>query len=87
MPGAGIVDVVLANNRLGDPATLRPPSEPVRARLAAGAGRRRRGSSSTTSSTAAAAQRHDPDRLAAAVMRILEREGAPGGALVAPRTA
>ena len=34
-----------------------------------------------------AAQRHDPDRLAAAVMRILEREGTARRRLGATRTA
>ncbi len=73
--GPSIVDVVLANNRPGDRAMLRPPSEPVRLTWPP----------SLTSPPrlvlddvvdSRAAQRHDPDRLAAAVIRILEREGA-----------
>jgi len=84
--GPSIVDVVLANNRPGDRATLRPPSEPVRL--------------TWPPSLAApprvvlddvvdghAAGRHDPDRLAASVMRILEREGAARRRSAASRTA
>jgi uncharacterized cofD-like protein len=84
--GAGIVDVVLANNRPGDPGTLRPPSQPVRLTWP------------PTLATAprvvlddvvdpGAAQRHDPDRLAAAVMRILDREGTARRRSSASRTA
>jgi uncharacterized cofD-like protein len=84
--GAGIVDVVLANNRPGDPASLRFPSQPVRLRWP------------PTLVTAPrvvlddvvdadAAQRHDPERLAAAVMRILDREGSARRRGSASRTA
>jgi len=84
--GAGIVDVVLANNRPADPGTLRPPAQPVRLTW-------------PPTMTAAprvvlddvvdsrAAQRHDPDRLAAAVMRILDREGAARRRASSTRTA
>ena len=84
--GAGIVDVVLANNQPGDPGTLRPPSQPVRLTWP------------PTLATAprvvlddvvdpGAAQRHDPDRLAAAVMGILAREGTARRRSSASRTA
>ena len=84
--GAGIVDVVLANNRPGDRATLRAPSQPVRLTWPP---------AMTPAPKvvlddvvdATAAQRHDPDRLAAAVIRILEREGAARRRASASRTA
>jgi uncharacterized cofD-like protein len=84
--GAGIVDVVLANNRPGDRASLRAPSQPVRLTWPP----------AVTPAPkvvlddvvdATAAQRHDPDRLAAAVIRILEREGAARRRASASRTA
>ena len=84
--GAGIVDVVLANNRAADPRTLRPPSEPVRLRwppLLAAAPRL----VLDDVVDGVAAQRHDPDRLAAAVMRILDREGTARRRISASRTA
>lgn len=84
--GAGIVDVVLANNRPGPSTTLRAPSEPVRLSWPP-----------TTTPVprlvlddvvdAAAAQRHDPERLAAAVIRIHEREGSARRRSAVPRTA
>ncbi|MEO5940130.1 MAG: gluconeogenesis factor YvcK family protein [Candidatus Limnocylindrales bacterium] len=84
--GAGIVDVVLANNRPGDPASLRPPSEPVRLRWPpALSGAPRLVLDDVVED--GAAQRHDPDRLAAAVMRILDREGSARRRLAVPRTA
>jgi uncharacterized cofD-like protein len=84
--GAGIVDVVLANNRTGDLATLRPPSEPVRlAWPPALAAAPRLVLDDVVDGHAS--QRHDSDRLAAAVMRILEREGAARRRLVASHTA
>jgi uncharacterized cofD-like protein len=84
--GNGMIDVVLANNHPGDATTLRPPSAPVRL---------------TWPPTIAlaprlvlddvvdgrAAHRHDPERLAAAVIRVLEREGAARRRAVAARTA
>jgi len=73
--GPGIVDVVLANNRPGDPGSLRPPSEPVRLTWPPSMPAAPRVVLDDVVDSGAA-QRHDPDRLAAAVMRILEREGA-----------
>jgi uncharacterized cofD-like protein len=84
--GNGIVDVVLANNHAVDPASLRTPSTPVRLTWP------------PTFATPprlvlddvvdlAAAHRHDPARLAAAVVRILEREGAARRRGTASRTA
>jgi uncharacterized cofD-like protein len=84
--GSEIVDVVLANNRPGDDSALRPPTTPVRL---------------TWPPTVAAAprlvlddvvdegaaQRHDPERLASAVLRVLEREGAARRRAVVSRTA
>ncbi|HEX2754015.1 MAG TPA: 2-phospho-L-lactate transferase CofD family protein, partial [Candidatus Limnocylindrales bacterium] len=72
--GPGIVDVVLANNRPGDPWSLRPPSEPVRLTWPPSLAVAPRVVLDDVVDSGAA-QRHDPDRLAAAVMRILEREG------------
>jgi uncharacterized cofD-like protein len=84
--GNGIVDVVLANNHPGDPASIRPPSQPVRLtwppQLAAAP---RLVLDDVVD--ASAATRHDPERLAAAVMRVLEREGAARRRAVAARTA
>jgi uncharacterized cofD-like protein len=83
--GAGIVDVVLANNRpvagtlraRVEPVRLTwPPKLPVAPRLVL-----------DDVVDATAAQRHDSDRLAAAVMRILEREGAARRRPAATRTA
>jgi uncharacterized cofD-like protein len=84
--GAGILDVVLANNRPGDASTLRAPTTGVRLTWP------------PTSSTPPklvlddvvdelAAQRHDPERLAGAVLRVLEREGAARRRAVVSRTA
>jgi uncharacterized cofD-like protein len=84
--GAGIVDVVLANNRAADPLTLRPPSQPVRLTWPPTIAAAPRVVLDDVVD-AAAAQRHDPDRLAAAVMRILDREGAARRRASSPRTA
>ncbi|MEO5940986.1 MAG: gluconeogenesis factor YvcK family protein [Candidatus Limnocylindrales bacterium] len=84
--GTGIVDVVLANNRPGDRASLRPPSEPVRLRWPPALAVAPRLVLDDVVD-GGAAQRHDPDRLAAAVVRILEREGTARRRLAAPRTA
>ena len=84
--GPAIVDVVLANNRPADRGTLRPPSEPVRLTwppLLANPPR----VVLDDVVDGAAAQRHDPGRLAAAVMRIHEREGAAHRRPSASRTA
>ena len=84
--GAGIVDVVLANNRPGDTGSLRAPSEPVRLTWPpALAAAPRLVLDDVVDATAA--QRHDPDRLAAAVMRILDREGSARRRTAASRTA
>ena len=72
--GTGIVDVVLANNHLGDATTLRAPSEPVRLTWPPSLAAAPKLVLDDVVD-AAAAQRHDSDRLAAAVIRILEREG------------
>jgi uncharacterized cofD-like protein len=72
--GAGIVDVVLANNRPGDAATLRAPSAPVRLSWPPALEHAPRLVLDDVVD-ASAAQRHDSDRLAAAVMRVLDREG------------
>ena len=84
--GAGIVDVVLANNRPSDAATLRAPSKPVRLTWPPAIPAAPRVVLDDVVDSAAA-QRHDPDRLAAAVMRILEREGAARRRANASRTA
>jgi uncharacterized cofD-like protein len=84
--GAGIVDVVLANNRSANPASLRPPSEPVRLRWPPALSAAPRLVLDDVVD-GGAAQRHDSDRLAAAVMRILEREGTARRRISAPRTA
>jgi uncharacterized cofD-like protein len=84
--GAGIVDVVLANNRPGDPASLRPPSEPVRLTWPPALATAPRLVLDDVVDTEAA-QRHDSERLAAAVMRVLEREGTARRRTSVPRTA
>jgi uncharacterized cofD-like protein len=84
--GAGIVDVVLANNRPGDRASLRPPSEPVRLRWPPAMDAAPRLVLDDVVD-AKASQRHDSDRLAAAVMGILDREGAARRRIQARRTA
>jgi uncharacterized cofD-like protein len=84
--GPDLIDVVLANNRPGDPGGLRPPSEPVRLTWPP---------TSTSSARlvlddvidTAAAQRHDATRLAASIIRIHDREGAGRRRAVAARTA
>ncbi len=84
--GDGIVDVVLANNHLGDVDALRPPTTPVRLMwppLIAAAPRLVLDDVVDPE----AAQRHDPERLAAAVIRVLERDGAAHRRAVAARTA
>jgi uncharacterized cofD-like protein len=84
--GAGIVDVVLANNRPADPGSLRAPSQPVRLRWPPTIAAAPRVVLDDVIDTGAA-QRHDPDRLAAAVMRILDREGAARRRTFSSRTA
>ncbi|HEY3162940.1 MAG TPA: gluconeogenesis factor YvcK family protein [Candidatus Limnocylindrales bacterium] len=84
--GAGIVDVVLANNRPAEAGALRVPSVPVRLTWPP---------KLTTPPRlvlddvvdANAAQRHDSHRLAAALLRILDREGAARRRVVASRSA
>ena len=73
--GPGIVDVVLANNRLRRGRRCRPPSEPVRLTLAAGRRPAPPRSSSTTSSIRSAAQRHDPAGSLRRSSGSYEREG------------
>ena len=84
--GGGIVDVVLANNHEGDPATLRAPSTPVRLTWPPSFATPPRLVLDDVID-AAAAHRHDPVRLAAAVIRVLEREGAGRRRSAASRTA
>lgn len=84
--GAGIVDVVLANNHLADRAALRAPCEPVRLTWPPTLARAPRLVLDDVVD-ASAAQRHDPHRLAAAVVRIHEREGSARRRAIAPRTA
>ncbi len=84
--GPGIVDVVLANNRPPDRAWLRSPSEPVRLTWPPSLTRAPRLVLDDVVDPTAA-QRHDPDRLAAAVVRILEREGTSRRRPSAARTA
>ena len=83
--GPDIVDVVLANNRLL-PGALRAPMEPV-----ALAWPPEQGSPPTLVLEDVvdpdAAQRHDPEKLAAAVIRILEREGSARRRASVARTA
>jgi len=83
--GADVVDVVLANNRLL-PAGLRAPSEPVRLTWPPEI------QSPPTLVLddvvdETAAQRHDSHKLAAAVIRILEREGSARRRASVARTA
>ena len=84
--GPGIVDVVLANNRPGDVASLRPPSEPVRLRWPPGVETPPRLVLDDVVD-GIAAHRHDADRLAAAVLRIHERDGTARRRTNAARTA
>ena len=83
--GSDVVDVVLANNRLL-PGALRPPSEPVRLTWPPEIP----GVPKLVLDDVVdpdAAQRHDPRRLAVAIMRIHEREGAARRRAVIARTA
>ena len=83
--GSDVVDVVLANNRLL-PGTLRPPSEPVRLTWppeVAGAPKLVLDDVVDPDGP----QRHEPRRLAIAIMRIHEREGAARRRAVIARTA
>ncbi len=83
--GPDIVDVVIANNRLL-PAALRAPSEPVGLRWPPDAATRPTlVLEDVVDSTAA--QRHDSRKLAAAVIRILEREGSARRRATVARTA
>ena len=84
--GNGIVDVVLANNHPGDPASLRAPSQPVRLTWPPQFATQPRLVLDDVVDTAAPS-RHDPDRLAAAVVRVLEREGAARRRAVVSRSA
>jgi uncharacterized cofD-like protein len=84
--GAGIIDVVLANNRPAEPGALRAPSQPVRLTWPPTLATAPRVVLDDVVDTGAA-QRHDPDRLAAAVMRILDREGAARRRTSSSRTA
>ena len=83
--GPDVVDVVLANNRLL-PGGLRPPSEPVRLAWPPDIA----GAPTLVLDDVVdpdAAQRHDPRRLAAAIIRIHEREGSARRRAVMGRTA
>jgi uncharacterized cofD-like protein len=84
--GDGIIDVVLANNHLGDVDALRPPTTPVRLTWPPSIAAAPRLVLDDVVDPGAA-QRHDPERLAAAVIRVLEREGAAHRRAVAARTA
>jgi uncharacterized cofD-like protein len=84
--GPDIVDVVLANNRPADPASLRAPSEPVRLTWPPALERAPRLVLDDVVD-AQAAQRHDPARLAASLIRIHDREGAARRRSSASRTA
>jgi uncharacterized cofD-like protein len=84
--GAGIVDVVRANNRPADPGTLRQPSRPVLLTWPPSLAAAPRVVLDDVVDPGAG-QRHDPDRLAAAVLRILDREGAARRRTVSARTA
>lgn len=84
--GPGIVDVVLANNRPADPETLRPPSQPVRLTWPPALAVAPRLVLDDVIDTTAA-QRHDPARVAAAVIGIYEREGSAHRRASVPRSA
>jgi uncharacterized cofD-like protein len=84
--GPDIVDVVLANNRPGDGASLRAPSEPVRLTWPPALTRAPRLVLDDVVD-ARAAQRHDPARLAASLIRIHDREGTARRRLSISRTA
>ena len=84
--GADIVDVVLANNRAADGGSLRSPAEPVRLTWPPAVVRAPRLVLDDVVD-AHAAQRHDPARLAAALIRIHDREGSARRRQSAPRTA
>ncbi len=84
--GPDIVDVVLANNRPGDASSLRAPSEPVRLTWPPAVVRPPRLVLDDVVD-AVASQRHDGARLAASLMRILEREGGARRRSSASRTA
>ena len=81
-----IVDIVLANNRPGAAASLVAPSEPVRLSWPPALARAPRLVLDDIVDTRAA-QRHDPARLAAALIRIHDREGAARRRQSVPRTA
>jgi uncharacterized cofD-like protein len=83
--GPDLVDVVLANNRLLG-AGMRPPSEPVRLTWPADVRPLPRLVLDDVVD-GSAAQRHDPRLLAAAVMRIHEREGSSRRRAAVGRTA
>lgn len=82
----GIVDVVVANNRAADTDRLRPPSEPVRLRWPPDLATPPRLVLEDVVD-AQAAHRHDPERLAATIMRVLDQEGAARRRVVGSRTA
>jgi uncharacterized cofD-like protein len=84
--GTGIVDVVLANNRPAEAGALRTSSAPVRLTWPPKLTAAPRLVLDDVVDTDAA-QRHDSGRLAAALMRILDREGAARRRIAAPRTA
>ena len=84
--GSGIVDVVLANNHPGDPSSLRPPSQPVRLTWPPNLTAAPRLVLEDVVD-AAAGQRHDPERVAVAVIRVLDREGAARRKVAVSRTA
>jgi len=83
--GPDVVDVVLANNRLLGGA-LRPPSEPVRLTWPPDLARAPKLVLDDVVDPFAA-QRHEPRRLAAAIIRIHEREGSARRRAAVARTA
>ena len=83
--GPDVVDVVLANNRLLGGA-LRPPSEPVRLTWPPDLARPPKLVLDDVVDPFAA-QRHEPRRLAAAIIRIHEREGSARRRAAVARTA
>src|SRR5262249_8884498 len=83
--GPDLVDVVLANNRLLG-TTIKPPAEPVRLTWPADV-RPLPKLVLDDVVDGTAAQRHDPRLLAAAVMRINEREGSARRRAAVARTA